>query len=189
MNGIVQDVRYALRQLRGSPGFAAIAVLTIALGVGATVAMFSVVNAVLLRPLPFRDPNGLMAIGEYDTRHGNPGNAIGNVSYPIFVDIRDRNQSFAAIAAYDWTEGTLTGVRAMILRRGTILTLAGTVLGLAGALALAGLIESMLYQTPPCDPLTYVCVCVLLALVAVTASYVPAIRATKVDPMVALRYE
>jgi putative ABC transport system permease protein len=80
-------------------------------------------------------------------------------------------------------------VRAMILQRGTFLTLAGTALGILGALALARLIESLLYQTPPRDPLTYVGVCVVLSAVALVASYVPALRATKVDPMVALRYE
>jgi putative ABC transport system permease protein len=80
-------------------------------------------------------------------------------------------------------------VRAMILQRGTFLTLAGTGLGILGALALARLIESLLYQTPPRDPLTYVGVCVVLSAVALVASYVPALRATKVDPMVALRYE
>jgi putative ABC transport system permease protein len=80
-------------------------------------------------------------------------------------------------------------VRAMILRRGTSLTLAGTMLGIFGAFALARLMESLLYQTPPHDPLTYASVCVILVLVALAASYVPALRATRVDPMVALRYE
>jgi putative ABC transport system permease protein len=80
-------------------------------------------------------------------------------------------------------------VRSMILRRGTLLTLAGTVLGILGAFALARLIESLLYQIPPRDPLTYVGVCVVLSAVALAASYIPALRATKVDPMVALRYE
>jgi putative ABC transport system permease protein len=80
-------------------------------------------------------------------------------------------------------------VRSMILRRGTALTLAGTALGILGAFALARLIESLLYQIPPRDPLTYVGVCLVLSAVALAASYVPALRATKVDPMVALRYE
>jgi putative ABC transport system permease protein len=80
-------------------------------------------------------------------------------------------------------------VRSMILKRGTTLALAGTGLGIVGALALARLIESLLYQIPPHDPLTYIGVCLILGLVAISASYFPALRATKVDPMVALRYE
>ena len=80
-------------------------------------------------------------------------------------------------------------VRAMILRRGTSLTLFGTILGVLGALVLARLIESLLYQIPPRDPLTYIAVCFVLSTVALVASYVPALRATKVDPMVTLRYE
>ena len=80
-------------------------------------------------------------------------------------------------------------LRSMILRRGTGLALAGTGLGIVGALALARLLESLLYQIPPRDPLTYVGVCAILSGVALAASYIPALRATRVDPMVALRYE
>jgi putative ABC transport system permease protein len=80
-------------------------------------------------------------------------------------------------------------VRAMVLRKGTLLSLAGTAIGLVCAMALARLIESLLYQIPPRDPMTYVSVCGILALVALLASYVPALRATRLDPMVALRYE
>jgi putative ABC transport system permease protein len=80
-------------------------------------------------------------------------------------------------------------VRAMVLRKGTVLSLAGTAIGVVAALVLARLIESLLYQIPPRDPMTYVGVCAILALVALVASYVPALRATRLDPMVALRYE
>jgi putative ABC transport system permease protein len=84
---------------------------------------------------------------------------------------------------------TRENVLAMVLGRGTALTLAGTVIGISGALSLARLMESLLYQIPPRDPLTYASVCAVLACTAIVASYVPALRATKVDPMVALRYE
>jgi predicted permease len=110
MTSLLQDLRYALRQLRQSPGFAAIAVMTIALGIGATTAMFSVVNAILLRPLPFREPERLIAVGEYDTRHGDAGNVIGSVSHPNVADVRARNRSFEDVTAYKWGEGTLTGL-------------------------------------------------------------------------------
>ena len=77
----------------------------------------------------------------------------------------------------------------MMLQRGVVLTLSGIGVGGAGALALAKLIESLLYQIPPRDPATYFVVVVTLGVVALFASFVPAMRATKVDPMVALRYE
>jgi predicted permease len=111
MTGIIHDLRYAVRQLRKNPGFTAIAVLTIALGIGATTTMFSVVNSVLLRPLPFRQPERLMEVGEYDTRNGDPGNLIGSLSYPDVADLRARNHSFEDIAAYDFNQGTLAGLR------------------------------------------------------------------------------
>ena len=109
MNSLMQDFHYAVRQLRRNPGFAAIAFVTIALGIGVTTAMFSVVNAVLLRPLPFRQPDRLLAVGEYDNRMGIPKNDLGSLSYPDVTDIRSRNSSLADIAAYDWSQATLTG--------------------------------------------------------------------------------
>ena len=84
---------------------------------------------------------------------------------------------------------TRENVRSMVLRRGTLLSLAGTALGVIGAIAFAQVIESLLYEIPPRDPMTYVSVCVILGAVALASSYIPAVRATRLDPMVALRYE
>ncbi len=109
METFQKDVQYAIRNLMNARGFAAIAILTLALGIGVNTAMFSVVNAVLLRPLPFRDPQKLFAIGEYDTRRGDLS-GLGSVSYPDMEDIRRRNHSFEEVAAYGDEEATLTGV-------------------------------------------------------------------------------
>jgi predicted permease len=109
MRTVIQDFYYAIRQLRRRPGFGAVAILTIALGIGLTTAMFSVVNAVLLRPLPFRQPDRLVNVAEYDTRRGIDTKDLGSVSYPVASDIRTRNRSLTDIAVYDWDEATLTG--------------------------------------------------------------------------------
>ncbi|HEY4283158.1 MAG TPA: ABC transporter permease, partial [Chthoniobacterales bacterium] len=96
---ILKDVRFSLRALRKSPAFFAIAVLTLALGIGTTVAAFSVVNAVLLQPYGFRDPEKLLWI--YSQRPDNPRT---NFCLPEYCDYRDQNTSFdglGAIAAYN----------------------------------------------------------------------------------------
>ena len=103
------DFRFALRQIKKSPGFALATVLTLALGIGATTTMFSVVNAVLLQPLPFPDPGRLVAVGSVNDRRPAPTNSPGAMSYPDFFDWRSQNHSFTALAAYHDTNVTLTG--------------------------------------------------------------------------------
>jgi putative ABC transport system permease protein len=92
-----QDLVYAMRMLRKNPGFSATAVITLALGIGANTAIFSIVNAVLLRPLPFADPERLALVFATDTVRGNRYDVT---SYPAFTDWREQNRSFQSMAAY-----------------------------------------------------------------------------------------
>src|SRR5689334_24932844 len=102
----MQNLRFAIRQLRKSPGFFVTTTVTLALGIGATTAIFSLVNAVLLRPLPFPDPDRLLWAQQLDQ---SAGNAIESLSYPDFFDWRSRSRSFSAMAAYRGIVMTLTG--------------------------------------------------------------------------------
>jgi len=95
MGALAQDLRYALRQLRRSPGFTLVAVITLGLGIGATTAIFSVVYGVLLRPLPYSDPNRIMAIFEV-----TPKGTLNRLADPNFDDFRDQNHSFQKMAKY-----------------------------------------------------------------------------------------
>jgi len=104
MTGSLQDLRYALRQLRKSPGSTAVAVITLALGIGMNTALFSVVNGVLLNPLRYAEPDRLIAL--YSR---TPNYDFASISYPNFLDwVRD-NHSFSALAAYRPDDFNLTG--------------------------------------------------------------------------------
>ncbi len=105
MTGLAQDIRYALRQLRKSPSFTTVTVLTLALGIGANTAIFSVVNGVLLNPLPFQDASRIVSMFE-----ATPNFPKGSISYPNFLDWQRDNRSFEAMAAYRSTDGSITGV-------------------------------------------------------------------------------
>jgi putative ABC transport system permease protein len=104
---MVSRLRYAFRMLLKQPAFTAIAVFTLALGIGANTAIFSVVNAVLLRPLPFEQPEQLVRLGSCDTRLGNTKD-IDSLSYPNFEDWRAQNKVFSHIAVYAANSLTLT---------------------------------------------------------------------------------
>ena len=105
MTTLWQDIRYGIRMLMKNPGFTAVAVLTLALGIGANTAIFSVVNAVLLRPLPYPEPDQLVQLRVHWS--GSPSSVIGSTT---FVEIKAQSQALARIAAYSGGEMTLTGV-------------------------------------------------------------------------------
>jgi putative ABC transport system permease protein len=107
MSGVLQDVRYALRQLRRSPGFTAVAVLTLALGIGANTAIFSIFNATLLRPLPYKDPGRIVILWSTIPRWGFSG--PGSLTDSDYVQWQQQNQVFDQIAAFRGQTSNLTG--------------------------------------------------------------------------------
>jgi putative ABC transport system permease protein len=103
MQTLLQDLRYGARMLLKKPGFTLIAVTTLALGIGANTAIFSVINAVLLQPLPYPEPDRLMRIWEIYRQEKN------TASFPCLSDWREQSRSFAQIAAYEYESFILTG--------------------------------------------------------------------------------
>jgi predicted permease len=105
LDEFLQDLRFAVRTLRKSPGFTAIAILTLALGIGANTSLFSVVNAVLLNPVPYPHPEQLVMVHE-----SKPNFRTGSISYPNFRDWQHDNHSFSSMAISRGTSFTLTGL-------------------------------------------------------------------------------
>ena len=262
LGGILQDLRYAARGLLARPGFSVAAVLTLGIGIGATTAIFSVVNGVLLRPLPYAEPDRLVNVWQVNEEwFGSPNQGLRAwansfpVSMPVLHDWEELSPVFESVGAYDDRTYTLLlgdrpepvfGVRVSIaaprfrtglvslfavlagllavigvygvlaytmaqrtveigirmalganvgdvvravLRRGAVLAAAGLAIGVAMALATVRFLSSFLFETATYDAATFVAAAVLLALAALSASYLPARRATKVDPVEALRAE
>src|SRR5712692_762387 len=104
METLWQDLRYAVRTLGKSPGFTAVVVLTLALGIGANAALFSVVNGVLLNPLPYPQPEQLVTLHE-----SKPNFEQGSISYPNFRDWQKDNHTFSSIAVHRSYSFILTG--------------------------------------------------------------------------------
>ena len=123
-----QDALIALRQLRRSPGFAIVATVTLALGIGATTAVFAVVDAVMLQPLPFREPDQLVVI----TRERPGGGATVEMTYPEFRDLRDGSKAFSGVAALPsaiqsaaWTDGTSSEPLGAVATSGNLFDMLG----------------------------------------------------------------
>jgi putative ABC transport system permease protein len=119
MQTLWQDLRYGARMLLKKPGFSLIALITLALGIGANTAIFSVVNAVLLRPLPYAEPERLVALWESNTQRPESRNSI---SYPNFFDWRAQSKSFERMASYYTNDMALTGVAAPVNLRSAVVS-------------------------------------------------------------------
>jgi predicted permease len=102
LEDLLQDLRYGARMLSQQPGFTAVAVLSLALGIGATTTVFSLANAVLLRPLPVKDPDTLVTVNKPDSN----GSGIHTISYPDYLDYRSRNEVFSDLLV--WSEASLS---------------------------------------------------------------------------------
>jgi hypothetical protein len=134
MDTLRRDLYFACRQLRRDPGFAAVAVVTLALGIGANVAIFSVVNAVLLRPLPFPQPEQL--VGIYHVSEGK--RAV--MSPPNFLDVSHRTRTLASATAVSTSGMVLTGVSEPVRLDGAEVT--GTFFDVLGVHPLFGRVFS-----------------------------------------------
>jgi len=104
MDNLAQDVRYALRTLRRSPGFVAVALICLAIGIGANTAIFSVLDAALLRALPYPRSDQLVALREQTAKGNTPA-----VAYPNFADWRERSRSFSALTGYEFGPDAVLG--------------------------------------------------------------------------------
>ncbi len=138
LDTLVQDIRYGFRGLRRSPGFAFTAVLTLALGIGATTAIFSAVYALLIQPLPYRDPDRLVWVAERQ-RSG----AGGAIAEPDMVAWRERGRPFESVAGYAFHEYTLTGAGDAVRLQGALVS--------ANFLSLLGVAPQMGRDLVPAD--------------------------------------
>jgi predicted permease len=143
---LVQDVRFALRLLRRAPGFTAVAILTLALGIGGNTAIFSVVYAVLLRPLPYADPDRLVVVGRADL----DDDSIDSTSPYVFYEWRDRARAFDALAGFVPGQQTMNGRGEP--ERISGVTSAGSILEVLGVPARHGRIFTAADDEPGRDP-------------------------------------
>lgn len=109
MERLIQDIRYSIRVLLKSPVFSAVAVLSLALGIGANTTIFTVINAIFLNPLPVKDISELVQLGTTDENNPSIGFAVNPVSFPNYEDFRDQNDVFSGLTSTGFAQLTLSG--------------------------------------------------------------------------------
>jgi ABC-type antimicrobial peptide transport system permease subunit len=200
IDALLQDVRFGLRILVKNPGITAVAVITLAVGIGANTTIFSVA----WRPMRYRDADRLLMLWETPPEGSrSPGGRVVVVLMVIFalVALLMGSVGLYGVISYSVTQRTAEFALRMALgapRReifrpvayGALrLLMIGGALGILLALGAARLLGSTIFGISPYDPFTFLAVPLVLLAVVLVASYLPARRAMKVDPMVALRYE
>ncbi len=195
---MIDDFRAALRSLRNSPTFTLVALTVLALGIGAGTAIFSVVDAVVLRGLPFDEHDRLAVVLEHDTRRpitfgGGTDYApdVSRLANDAGIVRRARGGRRRIVPPADRGEATRQNVVAMMLLRATVLMAAGLAIGAGAAWPLSSLlqVQTFLFQVEPTNLAVYGLALGTLAAAGLLASAVPAFRAASIDPLVALRHE
>jgi hypothetical protein len=169
MTGLLQDLRSAIRQLQRSPGFAAVAILSLAREIGANTAIFSLINSLFLKSLPVRSPQQLVAFG-----NGSDSGRIDGIG-PGALDIALGVRSSEIL----W----------MVIRDSVVLLGIGIAVGVPATVAVARSVRSQLFGLTPYDATMITSAVAAISAVVLVAAYIPARRAARVDPMAALRYE
>jgi hypothetical protein len=210
------DLRYAARSLRKSLGFTSLSILILTLGIGVTVTMFSIMHAVLWRALPYPNAERLVVVETVFGPVQDAGLAPAEVLYlressktlnslamingtDAFVSangemeratlayaVSRRTQEFGIRLALG---ASTHQVMRLVATEGVALTALGAAIGIAGAVATAQLLSGLLYGVAPLDWVTFALVVAVIGLAALVSSAAPAMRAARVDPLVALRYE
>ena len=211
METLSRDIRYGIRGLLKRPGFTAVALIALALGIGANTAIFSLVNpaslaAAVRKEVQTIDPDQPVADVKtmeqwVDTSIAAPRYRTALLGLFAVLALVLASTGIYGVMSYSVAQRTHEiGVRMalgarqldvlkLVVRQGVSRVVIGVGLGLVGAIALTRMMTTLLFGVSAKDPVTFAAVAGLLSVVALVACYIPARRATKVDPLVALRYE